>query len=220
MSATSHSPSTSCDIPTIIFEDDTLLVVEKPADLLTVPGRGEDKQDCLINRLLVSRPDARIIHRLDMATSGIVLLAKSHQIQADMGRLFEKRQVQKVYIAVVTGEINHEGTINLPLICDWENRPKQIVDEARGKPACTHYTRVNYDSKSNTSRVELRPVTGRSHELRVHMQALGHPILGDYFYAPINIKEQSTRLLLHAHQISFNHPETKQPMQFTSAVPF
>lgn len=212
-------PAITADI-SILYQDEHLLIVDKPANLLTVPGRGADKQDCLITRLNKSYPNARIIHRLDMATSGIVVTALSHQAQAAMGQLFAQRQIKKVYSAIVAGKTPLEGLIDLPLICDWENRPKQKVDTDNGKSAQTHYQQLNYSELDDTSTVELRPITGRSHQLRVHMLALGHPILGDYFYAPDKIKNQSQRLLLHAHQLHFTHPITHQPMHITSAIPF
>lgn len=204
----------------ILHEDEHFLIVDKPADLLTVPGRGEDKQDCLINRLLLEWPNARIIHRLDMATSGVVVTALSHKAQATMGDLFAQRKVKKTYRAVVAGQIATAGKVDLPLICDWDNRPKQKVDFEHGKAAETHYNRLAYDSNTDSSTVELRPVTGRSHQLRVHMLALGHPILGDYFYAPKDILEKSPRLLLHAHQLAFTHPFTQENIEIEAAVPF
>jgi len=204
-----------------LYQDEHLVIVNKPADLLTVPGRGIDKQDCLINRVKQQLPNARIIHRLDMATSGIVVIALSQNAQSLMGKIFQDREIEKTYIAVVDGELNPtDGMIDLPLICDWENRPKQKVDMNDGKSAQTKYTRIEYCERSDSSRVELKPITGRSHQLRVHLLAIGHTILGDYFYASEDIKNKSSRLLLHAHQISFIHPITKKPMHITSAVPF
>lgn len=205
---------------TIHYQDEHILIVDKPANLLTVPGRGPDNQDCLIHRLLVDWPNARIIHRLDMATSGLVIIALSHTAQASMGRLFEQRSIQKTYIAVVSGKTDTQGEIDLPLICDWDNRPKQMVDINNGKSAQTQFSRIHYDPQKNTSTVALHPITGRSHQLRVHMLAIGHPIIGDYFYAPEDIKNQSTRLLLHAHQLEFTHPLTQHTLTITSPVPF
>jgi tRNA pseudouridine32 synthase/23S rRNA pseudouridine746 synthase len=204
----------------ILYQDDDLLIVDKPENLLTVPGRGEDKQDCLINRLLPEWPSALIVHRLDMATSGIVVIALHRQAQAAMSELFAQRKVSKVYIAIVNGKVDKQGEIDLPLICDWDNRPKQIVSVEHGKPAQTRFHLLQYDPEKDISRVELRPITGRSHQLRVHMLAIKHPILGDYFYAPIAIKNKSHRLLLHAHQLEFLHPITEKPMHITSALPF
>lgn len=205
----------------ILYEDTDLLIVNKPADLLTVPGRGPDKQDCLINRIThygqnsksshASRwASARIIHRLDMATSGIVILALNHATQAAMGKLFSERKISKRYIAIVAGQVTRTEDINFPLICDWPNRPKQKVDHEQGKHATTQIELASYNPSDDTSRILLTPITGRSHQLRVHMLAIGHPILGDYFYAPPDIKNQSNRLLLHAEYIAFLHPLTQE----------
>ncbi len=207
------------DIP-ILYQDDDLLIVDKPANLLTVPGRGIDKQDCLIHRLKNHFPNARIVHRLDMATSGVVVIALNHPAQAGMGKLFEKRQVQKTYIAVVAGKIIPSGNVDLPLICDWDNRPKQKVDHEYGKPAQTTFKRLSHDETNDTSIVELTPLTGRSHQLRVHMLAIGHPILGDYFYAPTAIKGASERLLLHAKHLQFMHPITNDELSINTTTPF
>lgn len=145
----------------ILFEDEHLLIVDKPSDLLTTPGRGPDKQDCLITRIKEQYPNARIIHRLDMATSGIVILALSHEAQAAMGKLFEGRLIKKVYIAVVDGAVSPEqGEIQLPLVCDWENRPRQKVCSDTGKHAITKFSRLSYDAGNQTSRVRLEPLTG------------------------------------------------------------
>ncbi len=205
----------------ILYQDDSLLIVDKPANLLTTPGRGEDKQDCLISRLLMTYPNARIIHRLDMATSGIVVLALTHAAQVAMGHLFERRLIDKTYVAIVDGELSEaSGEINKPLICDWENRPIQKVCFETGKPALTYYERIDYDRAQHTTRVKLKPKTGRSHQLRVHMLSLGHSILGDYFYAPEPILKKSERLLLHASEIAFEHPVSKQAIVIQSSIPF
>lgn len=208
-------------LPSILFEDDHLLIVDKPADILTVPGRGPEKQDCVINRLLTHYPNARIVHRLDMATSGVLVIALSHGAQSQMSQLFANREVEKRYIAIVGGNLSpHSGSIDLPLICDWDNRPKQKVDTIHGKKAHTDYTLLDYSVNEGSSRVELIPLTGRSHQLRVHMQAIGHPILGDYFYAPAYLQKQSNRLLLHACELTFIHPIEQYPITITSPVPF
>ncbi len=208
------------DIP-ILYQDNDLLIVNKPSNLLSVPGRGEDKQDCLINRVIKVFPNARTVHRLDMATSGLVIVALSHTAQAAMGKLFEQRLIEKHYIAVVTGQIPHDsGRIDLPLICDWERRPIQKVDHEHGKPAQTDYTVINREPESNITRVKLTPLTGRSHQLRVHMLALGHPILGDYFYATETVFKQSTRLLLHASALHFEHPITGDSVVISSNPDF
>lgn len=217
---TSLTKVTPLSTITVLHQDDDLLIVEKPAGLLTVPGRGVDKQDCLINRLLNDWPTALIVHRLDMATSGIIVIALNKTAQAAMSECFAQRNVEKTYIAIVAGEVDLQGNIDLPLLCDWDNRPKQMVSQEHGKSAQTAFTRAHYDPQEDTSRVILQPITGRSHQLRVHMLAIGHPILGDYFYAPEAIKNKSRRLLLHAHQLSFLHPITKHPIHIESNVPF
>lgn len=205
----------------ILYQDDSLLIVDKPADLLTTPGRGEDKQDCLISRLLLTYPNARIIHRLDMATSGIVVLALTHSAQVAMGHLFEKRLIEKTYIAIVDGALPAlAGEVDKPLICDWENRPIQKVCFETGKSALTYYEQLGYDESADSTRVRLTPKTGRSHQLRVHMLSLGHPILGDYFYAPEPILKKSKRLLLHASEIQFLHPVSQHSLLIKSPVPF
>ena len=205
----------------ILFEDTHFLIVDKPSGLLTTPGRGPDKQDCLITRIQIDYPHARIVHRLDMATSGIIILALSHKAQAAMGKLFEQRCVEKEYLAIVDGKLDQaNGEIDLPLICDWDNRPRQKVCFENGKPAQTLFTLLEYDEQHDCSRVQLQPLTGRSHQLRVHMLALGHAIVGDYFYAAESVLAKSKRLLLHAQRISFIHPMTKQPLDIYSPVPF
>lgn len=205
----------------ILYQDDSLLVVDKPHDVLTTPGRGADKQDCLISRLLPQFPNARIIHRLDMATSGIVVLALSHAAQVAMGHLFEKRAINKTYVAIVDGKLSQlSGEIDKPLICDWENRPIQKVCFNSGKAALTHYKSIEYNAVEDWTRVRLEPKTGRSHQLRVHMLALGHPIIGDFFYAPKPVLAKSTRLLLHASQLSFEHPLLNKAVNVRSKVPF
>ncbi len=193
----------------LLYQDKHLLIVNKPCNLLTVPGRGPDKQDCLINRLLLTHPDARIVHRLDMATSGIVVIALSYLSLKNTSQLFAQRQIDKEYIAIIGGQLaKKNGEINLPLICDWPNRPKQMVDP-NGKQALTHYQEIHYNSAEDTTRVLLKPKTGRSHQLRVHMQAIGHPILGDHFYGG-QWQDKSPRLLLHASRIEFDHPMTQE----------
>jgi tRNA pseudouridine32 synthase/23S rRNA pseudouridine746 synthase len=219
----------------VLYEDPHLLIVDKPAGLLTVPGRGPDKQDCLIHRIVGHDSaklntdhnttdkhweTARIIHRLDMATSGIIVIALNHPAQAAMGKLFAERHIHKTYTAIVEGKVETPATIELPLICDWDNRPKQKVDHEHGKYAKTDLSLIHYCEKKHTSRVALTPLTGRSHQLRVHMLALGHPILGDFFYAPERIKSKSKRLLLHADTIHFIHPVTQEKLCIQSPVPF
>jgi len=205
----------------LVHADDALLVVSKPSGLLSVPGRGADKQDCLASRVQAQYPDALIVHRLDMETSGLLVLARGKEMHRRLSILFQKRQVEKRYVAVVDGAlVATSGEIDLPLIGDWPNRPRQKVDLASGKPSLTRYRLLDYDAASNSSRVELRPETGRSHQLRVHLQALGHPILGDALYAGAAVQAKAPRLLLHAESLAFVHPEHGAGLTFSSATPF
>ena len=205
----------------ILYIDDVLIAVDKPSGLLSVPGRGVDKQDCLLSRLKAEYSDALIVHRLDMETSGVMLLARNKQAHRLLSKLFENREVQKRYVAVVDGCIQDAaGKIDLPLICDWPNRPKQIVDHVQGKPSVTRYKVLWRDAEKKLTRVELEPETGRSHQLRVHLQSLGHPILGDRLYANEQQRLKSPRLLLHALSLGFVHPLTSEPMRFISETPF
>lgn len=205
----------------IIYADETLLVAHKPSGLLAVPGRGAEKQDCLARRVQAEYPEALIVHRLDMATSGLMLLARSKESQRCLSLLFQERQVEKRYIAVVEGVLASPcGEINLPLIADWPNRPLQKVDFACGKPSLTRYRQLGYDSNYNGSRLELQPETGRTHQLRVHLRALGHPILGDALYADVSVQAKADRLLLHAHQLAFAHPQHGKMMTFFCPAPF
>ena len=202
----------------LIFADSDILVVNKAPDLLSVPGRGPDKQDCLIHRVQAVYPDALAVHRLDMATSGLLLMARGAAMHRQLSMLFQERQVAKRYIAVVAGQLATEtGEINLPLICDWPNRPRQMVSFEIGKPSLTRYRLLGFDVSSNSSRVELEPITGRSHQLRVHMAALGHPILGDDLYGLVT---SAPRLLLHATKLSFPMPGTDQWQSFESPPDF
>lgn len=202
----------------VLYQDDALLVVEKPSGLLAVPGRGADKQDSLLTRLQAAFPDALVVHRLDMATSGLMLFARGPKMQRLLSIQFQQRQVGKRYLALVAGRVQPEsGSIDLPLICDWPRRPRQIIDHDRGKPALTRYRFLDYDPERDCSRVELEPVTGRSHQLRVHLAALGHPILGDTLYGAA---KRATRLLLHATHLVFVHPGTGQHIEFDSPPPF
>jgi tRNA pseudouridine32 synthase/23S rRNA pseudouridine746 synthase len=210
----------------LVYSDDALLVLDKPAGLLAVPGRGEDKQDCLSARVQQVYPEALVVHRLDMATSGLLVMARSPAAQRALNLGFEKRQVHKRYIAVVQGRLappdlaDGWGLIDLPLILDWLNRPRSIVDRAAGKPSRTRWRVLAHDAGANATRVALEPITGRSHQLRVHLQALGHPILGDPLYAPPEAFAAAPRLLLHAERLALFHPVTDQAMAFESPVPF
>lgn len=205
----------------VLFADDSLLVLDKPGGLLSVPGRGEDKQDCLASRVQTEFPDALVVHRLDMETSGLLVMARGVQAQRELSRQFEQRRVHKRYLAIVAGLVEQDqGEIDLPLITDWPNRPRQKVDHDLGKPACTRYRVIDRDKRAGTSRIALFPVTGRSHQLRVHLQALGHPILGDTLYADSPNRERSSRLLLHAEHLAFAHPLTGRPLGFERPAPF
>ena len=205
----------------ILHLDDSLLVVDKPAGLLSVPGRGEDKQDCMITRVQAEFSDALIVHRLDMGTSGIMVMARGKAMERALSILFQTRQVHKRYVAVVAGQIPQmQGEIDLPLITDWPNRPRQIVSFELGKPSQTRYQVIAYDAVTDTTRVDLEPLTGRTHQLRVHLQALGHPILGDELYASPAICAQSARLLLHAAAIRFPHPQSGGILTINSPIPF
>ncbi len=207
----------------IVFADDSLLVLHKPPGLLAVPGRGADKQDCLSARVQALYADALVVHRLDMATSGLMLMARGAEIQRALGALFEARQVEKTYVAVVEGLLPVDlqwQLIGLPVWADWEARPLRRVDP-RGQPSQTRWRCVAHtEGPSPASRLELQPLTGRSHQLRVHMQALGHPILGDALYAPPDLVSRSPRLLLHARDLAFLHPLSGTRIASTAAAGF
>ncbi|MGA8146968.1 MAG: RluA family pseudouridine synthase [Gallionellaceae bacterium] len=229
----------------LVYHDDSLLMVNKPAGLLAVPGRGAGKQDCLSARIQKEFPDALIVHRLDMATSGLLVFARGVEMQRNLSQMFRERAVQKRYVAVVAGKMEPESTqstpspalpkrergrsllllpgegweggwgeINLPLVADWPNRPLQKVDYEAGKPSLTRYRVSDYDD--DTTRLELEPVTGRTHQLRVHLAAIGHPIIGDALYGG----RAAERLLLHAQSLSFIHPLSGSPLSFTCESPF
>ena len=205
---------------TIIFADSALLVADKPAGLLSVPGRGPGMDDCLASRVQQEYPDALIAHRLDMATSGLLLFARGAAMHSALSRLFRERQVDKRYVAIVHGLVAADsGDIALPLICDWPNRPRQIVDFTIGKPSLTRYRVLQRDNNNFTTRVELEPVTGRSHQLRVHLASLGHPILGDDLYGG-PAEKLADRLLLHAMELAFRHPSTGEALRFYAVAPF
>jgi tRNA pseudouridine32 synthase / 23S rRNA pseudouridine746 synthase len=200
----------------LIHCDDALLVAKKPAGLLAVPGRGADKQDCLSARIQKTYPDALIVHRLDMATSGLIVFGRGAEMQRGLSRLFHDRKVSKRYVAIAEGRLDEAGEIDLPLLADWPNRPKQKVDHAEGKHALTRYRLLAYDAASNTSRVELEPVTGRTHQLRVHLASIGHPIVGDALYGV----SPAGRLYLHASALSFVHPLGSQLLCMQCETPF
>ncbi len=209
--------------PAILFADEWVLVVDKPAGLLSVPAGGEGRQDCLAARIQARWADARIVHRLDAATSGLVLFARGAEMLRRMSLAFEQRVVGKQYVAVVHGHLaRDDGEIDLPLAEDADHRPRQVVDPLRGRRALTRYRvldRQGHDAEAS-SRLELKPVTGRAHQLRVHLLSLGHPILGDALYAPPESAARFARMHLHATRIAFMHPHTRVPMLFDSPAPF
>lgn len=204
-----------------IFADEWLVVVDKPAGLLSVPGRGADKQDCLSARVQRVFADAMIVHRLDMATSGLLVMARGAAMQRALSIAFASREVRKRYVALVAGRMRQAGgEIELPLIADWPDRPRQKVDHQLGKPSRTLWRALAHEAASDVTRVELEPVTGRSHQLRVHLQAIGHPILGDTLYAPPAVQDRAPRLMLHATRLEFAHPATSAALRFDSRPPF
>lgn len=188
----------------VLHETDRVLFVDKPAGLLSVPGRLEEHKDCLLTRLEAQNSNIRLIHRLDMDTSGVMVFAKTDQAQRELNWQFEKRHVQKTYLAEVTGQIVESGTVDLPLIRDWPNRPLQKVDD-KGKLSVTHWRVLA--RKTESCVVALTPETGRTHQLRVHMAAVGHAILGDVFYATPKVAAQSDRLMLHAQRLCLTLPD-------------
>jgi len=242
----------------LIYRDEFLLVANKPAGLLAVPGRGADKQDCLSARVQAEFPDALVVHRLDMATSGLMVFGRGAEMQRRLSRMSHDRKIQKRYIAVVAGRVEAKlvsgspslalprwerelseslpkkerarslllppgdgreggfGEISLPLMADWPNRPLQKVDHVEGKHSLTRYRVLTYDSEADVTRVELEPITGRTHQLRVHMAAIGHPIIGDALYGGL----KAERLFLHACRMSFAHPRTGAALDFISEAPF
>ncbi|MFC3624580.1 pseudouridine synthase [Vogesella amnigena] len=204
----------------LLYADDTLLLVDKPSGLLSVPGRGAGFDDCLIARAQRQYPEALIVHRLDMATSGILLLARGPVMQRVLSLQFASRAVRKTYTALVEGKLTGEGRSTLPLICDWPNRPRQIVDLRLGKRACTDWQALHYDAAKACSRVALQPHTGRTHQLRVHMQALGHPILGDGLYATAAGLAAAPRLMLHASRLQLPHPLSGELLDIHCPAPF
>lgn len=204
--------------PHVLHADGVVLVVAKPAGLLSVPGRGPDKADCLIARLRGRFPSVLLVHRLDRDTSGVMVFALTPQAQAHLGRQFEARSVDKRYVARVQGvPEGGKGRVDLPLIVDWPNRPRQKVCHQTGRPALTDWRVLRVEGDS--ARVQLKPRTGRSHQLRVHMAALGHPILGDTLYAE-GAAQDHPRLMLHAERLGFAHPETGMRLDFRVPAPF
>jgi len=202
----------------VIHQDHEILVVNKPAGLLSVPGKGEHLSDCLLSRVQAAFPEALLVHRLDRDTSGVMIFALTPHAQRHLGLQFEKRQVRKTYVARVWGEVaEKKGTVDLPLIVDWPNRPRQKVDHAEGRPAVTDWRVLRREA--GTTRVRLSPHTGRSHQLRVHMREIGHPILGDPFYADGPARDFS-RLMLHSESLRIRHPDGGMGMTFSARAAF
>lgn len=202
----------------VIHADHEIIVVNKPAGLLSVPGKGPELADCLLSRLKAAFPEALLVHRLDRDTSGVMVFALTPHAQRHLGLQFEKRQMRKVYVARVWGDMREKtGTVDLPLIVDWPNRPRQKVDHDKGRPAVTDWRVVRYQGE--TTRVRLFPKTGRSHQLRVHMAEIGHPILGDPFYATGPARE-APRLMLHSESLRLRHPDGGISLTFTAKAPF
>lgn len=205
----------------IVFADEYIVVVDKPYGLLSVPGRDPANRDCVPARLESEFGELRIVHRLDLDTSGLMILARDAATHRHLNRQFEQREVEKYYEALVWGlPLEDEGSIDLPICVDWPNRPKKIVDYENGKSAQTFYRVMERDAKKNIARVELKPITGRSHQLRVHLAEIGHPILGCPFYAHEDARNAYSRLTLHARALAITHPITGKKMRFDAAVPF
>lgn len=207
------------DVPlSFLHEDRQILVMDKPAGLLSVPGKLEGRQDCLISRLQAARWDALLVHRLDCDTSGVMIFARTKPAQGFLGQEFEQRRAQKSYVARVAGEVaGDSGHIDLPLSADWPNRPRQMVNHEEGRPAQTDWQVIG--RSPGETRVRLFPRTGRSHQLRVHMLALGHPILGDPIYATGAARDHA-RLMLHAETLALHHPGTGEWTEFAAPCPF
>jgi tRNA pseudouridine32 synthase/23S rRNA pseudouridine746 synthase len=207
------------DPPEILHADAQVLVVNKPAGLLSVPGKGAHLADCLIGRLRALYPDVLLVHRLDLDTSGVMVFALTPLAQRHLGWQFEERMTKKVYVARLWGQLApREGRVDLPLCVDWPNRPRQHVDHESGRPAQTDWRVVRLEA-DGTTRVRLMPLTGRSHQLRVHMATLGHPILGDRLYATGPARDYP-RLMLHAESLRFRHPDGGKAQSFSAPCPF
>ena len=202
-----------------IHIDDFIIVVNKPSGLLAVPGRGEAGRDNLASRVQARFADALVVHRLDQHTSGLMVLARGLDMQRGLNKAFAERQVHKRYEAVVEGQVEGDsGQIDAPLMADWPRRPLQMVNTAGGKPSLTEWRLLSRTEPDSGCRLSLQPVTGRSHQLRVHLQHIGHPIRGDDLYAPQPLR--SDRLLLHACELRFAHPDSGAQMSFSNPAPF
>lgn len=200
----------------LVFQDESLLIASKPAGQLAVPGRGAGKQDCLSVRIREIFTDALVVHRLDMATSGLMVFARGEAMQRRLSMMFQQREIEKRYVAVCAGQMEQDsGEIALPLAIDWPNRPKCKVDLIHGKPSLTRFRVL--DISETRSRLALEPVTGRTHQLRLHLAAIGYPILGDALYGDAH---SAPRLLLHACALAFRHPGSGESLRFEHAAPF
>ena len=208
----------------VVYIDEHLIVLNKPSGLLSVPGRGPDKQDCLSARVQAQYPNAMVVHRLDMATSGLFVMARGAAMQRALSAAFSNRLVHKTYEAVVSGTLDGDDsgwyTIDLPIAVDWPNRPLRTINHDIGQASQTRYRVIATSADTASTRLALEPLTGRTHQLRVHLQAIGHPILGDALYAPPTVLAQAPRLLLHASHLAFAHPVDGRALQFTCAAEF
>lgn len=208
----------------VVYVDEDIVVLDKPSGMLSVPGRGPDKQDCLSSRVQAIFADALVVHRLDMATSGLLVMARSTAAQRRLNDAFAQRSVHKRYEAWVFGQLaSVDGAwqvIDLPIIVDWPNRPLRVIDLQRGQASVTRLRGTRFDAIRGCTRVELEPITGRSHQLRVHLQAIGHPIVGDALYAPPPVAAMAPRLQLHASRLAFPHPVGGAQVQFESSADF
>ncbi len=205
----------------LLWSDNDLLVLDKPSGLLAVPGKGPDKQDCLSRRVTDLYPEALVVHRLDQGTSGLLLMARNAEVQKKLGQAFEHRQVDKLYLARVQGVLPESPdwqTIDLPILLDWPQRPRHIID-ANGRPSQTLWRCLQSDPESQSSLLLLRPLTGRTHQLRVHLKAIGHPIWGDALYAPEAVRARSNRLMLHAWRLHLPHPSLGTPLRLEAPPP-
>ncbi len=203
----------------VLYHDDYIVVLDKPTGLLSVKGIGLDKIDCLAVRVASAIEGALIVHRLDMDTSGAIVMARDADTHRELSRQFHDREVEKVYVAEVGGLVKDDyGCIDIPIRKDLDHPPTQCVDFEQGKPSQTRWKVLQ--RKENSTRLELRPITGRSHQLRIHLRELGHPILGDDLYAPPELQAMSNRLMLHAQSLTFTHPKSGDRRMLTSACPF
>lgn len=213
-----YNPPLSSVLP-IVYQDNDVLVLNKPAGLLSVEGKTPDLEDCLESRVVERFSSATIVHRLDMSTSGVIVMALNSKSHSHISLQFEKRKTSKTYIALIWGHLQQQkGRVDLPLKCDWPNRPRQMVDHELGRPSQTDWEVMGYEG--NFTRVKLFPLTGRSHQLRVHMLELGHPILGDEFYAHDEAYYAADRLQLHAQCLEIYHPVSGERMVFEAVCPF